>query len=100
MARKRRKAARSRKPARARKVRAVRRARPRPHGRKRTPRAPEPAIVVHRIGTAVALELRRDSDGRTYRHQFSTKAALYRTRDGRHLLIAPVRVSSHGVIEG
>jgi hypothetical protein len=67
---------------------------------RRAPGPPDPTLVVSQIGTAVAIELRRDKDGKTYRHQFSINAKLHRTRDGRHLIIGPVRVSPHGVIEG
>jgi hypothetical protein len=79
---------RARKPAKVRKV--IRRA----------PAPPEPAIVVHKLGTAIAIELRRDSDGKSYRHQFSVKASVYRTRDGRQLIVGPVRISPTGTIEG
>jgi hypothetical protein len=97
MARKRRrKHARPSKPA---KVRKARRSRPRPRGRAKH-RAPDAAIVVSKIGTPIAIEVRRDHDGKSYRHHFSVNTKLYRTRDGRHLVIGPVRVSPSGVIEG
>lgn len=57
----------------------------------RTPRAPEPAIVVVSLGQAVAIEYRREKDGKTYRHQFGNGVRLHRTRDGSKLIIAPVK---------
>lgn len=64
---------------------------------KRAPISPrnEPAIVVVQLGTAVALEYRRDVDGKTYRHQFTTAAKVHRTRDGSKLIIGPVRASDY-----
>lgn len=86
-----------------RKAHKTKRARKQAKGRKvvrRAPAPPEPAIVVSKIGTAVAIELRRDQDGKTYRHQFSVRASVYRERDGRQLIVGPVRISPTGTIEG
>lgn len=61
---------------------------------KASPRkAIEPALVVVSLGQAVAIEYRREKDGKTYRHQFGNGVRLLRSRDGRVLLISPVKVS-------
>lgn len=57
----------------------------------RVPRAPEPAIVVVRLGQAVAIEYCREKDGKTYRHQFGNGVQVHRTRDGTKLIVAPVK---------
>ena len=57
-----------------------------------------PPAAIERIGTPCAIEFRRDHDGKTYLHQFRASCVLYRSRDGRRLIIAPVQVSSSGVI--
>lgn len=65
--------------------------RPPAPARSKRSRPPEPAIVVVNLGQAVAIEYRREKDGRTYRHQFGNGVGLHRTRDGKQLIVSPVK---------
>lgn len=51
-------------------------------------------VRVRYMGIMESIEYRRGARGRTYRHRFTgSSAKVYATRDGRTLVIAPVRVT-------
>jgi len=70
---------------------------------RRTPRVPaarrglanDPAIVAIEMGRPLSIQYHHTDAGRQMVHLFKGRARLYRTRDGKHLIIGPVRAGRY-----